>query len=258
MKMYLGALVIILTTTLSLADWSAHVAAWLPVSRAPGTLTATAMPTPPPDCEVWRVTYVRDGDSIDVVRDGQEDEIRFIGINAPARDEPYADEARATARALLNDELVCAARDVSDRDRYDRLLRFVWRQRDGFFINGELVRIGMAKAYPFPPDTTYADLFAGLQQEAMENRVGLWTWPRLWIPAAGRQLEFGETQPCVDVNTASKQELMTIWSVYDWVADDIIAHRPYSSLQDLLRAPAVDEMRLSKMIEDGKMCALSP
>lgn len=226
--------------------------------RAPGTLTAIAMPTPPPDCETWQVTYVRDGDSIDVLRDGQEDEIRFIGVNAPERDEPYADEARAIARALLNDEQVCVARDVRDRDKSGRLLRFVWRQRDGLFINGELVRIGMAKAYPVPPDITWADLFAGLEQEARVYRVGLWTWPRLWIPAAGPELEFRETLPCVDVNTASKQELMTIWSVYDWVAEDIIEHRPYSSFRDLLRAPAVDEVRLSKMIEDGKMCALSP
>lgn len=247
-------LILLTAAALSLVLWGAAVGVSKSTKAERGTHTAVDMPTPPPDCEVWQVIYVRDGDSIDVERDGHEDEIRFIGIDAPARTEPYADEARAIARELLNDELVCATRDVSDRGPFERMLRFVWRQRDGLFINGEMVRLGLAKAYPYPPDTTCEDLFEGLQQEAMANRVGLWMWPRLWIPAAGRQLELGDTEPCVDVNTASKEQLMTIWSVYDWVADDIIEHRPYSSFEDLLRAPAVDEVRLSKMIEDGKMC----
>lgn len=63
-------------------------------------------------------------------------------------------------------------RDVSDRDRYGRLLRYVYVE--GVFVNAELVRLGCARAELYPPDTKYSELLEQLEEEAREAHRGLW------------------------------------------------------------------------------------
>ena len=62
--------------------------------------------------------------------------------------------------------------DTSEKDRFGRLLRFVYA--DGILVNAELVREGYARAKAYPPDTRYADCFAALEQEAREAKRGMW------------------------------------------------------------------------------------
>ena len=64
------------------------------------------------------------------------------------------------------------AKDESDKDRFGRLLRFVYA--DGILVNAELVREGYARAKVYLPDTKHADCFAALQQEAAEEQRGMW------------------------------------------------------------------------------------
>ena len=64
-------------------------------------------------------------------------------------------------------------KDVSDRDKYGRLLRYVFV--DGIFVNKELVQEGFASAWAYPPDVKYQDEISAAQTEAQKNKAGLWT-----------------------------------------------------------------------------------
>ena len=104
--------------------------------------------------EIAYVTRVIDGDSIEVLLDGVQEQVRYIGVNTP---EYYSDErdaavaATALNRQLVEGRYVLLVRDVSDRDKFERLLRYVFTERD--FVNYRLVQEGAAEARNYPPDT---------------------------------------------------------------------------------------------------------
>lgn len=121
------------------------------------------------------VTYVYDGDTIEVRISGQEYRVRYIGIDAPEstyEHDPYGPEATAKNRELVAGKRVRLEKDVSEIDRYGRLLRYVYV--GDVMVNAELVRLGYAQASSFPPDIRYQALFARLQQEARAAGRGLW------------------------------------------------------------------------------------
>jgi micrococcal nuclease len=132
------------------------------VAVTPDTVTPTAEAI---DGESARVINIIDGDTVDVLIEGVEYRVRYIGINTPERDEVcYADATNANA-ALVEGQTVTLVRDVSETDRYDRLLRYIYLA-DGTFVNASLVRDGYAEAVQYPPDTANADLFNDLEREA--------------------------------------------------------------------------------------------
>ncbi len=95
------------------------------------------------------VVSVTDGDTIKVrLADGREEKVRYIGINTPEMDQPFGEEAKSANQALVTGREVRLVRDVRERDRYGRLLRYVYV--DGLFVNAELVRIGYAQAVTYP------------------------------------------------------------------------------------------------------------
>lgn len=124
-----------------------------------------------PSCspEGVRVVKVIDGDTV-VIEGGMK--VRYIGINAPEMDEPFGKEAYEFNRQLVEGKRVRLEKDISDRDRYGRLLRYVFV--DGVFVNGELVRQGLARAKAYPPDLKYQDILKKLEEEAKEHKRGIW------------------------------------------------------------------------------------
>lgn len=126
--------------------------------------------------ELARVVRVADGDTITVEINGQEFRVRYIGINTPERAnfgdpaEPCAAEATAANRALVEGETVRLVRDVSDVDRFDRLLRYVYV--GDTFVNEVLVRDGYAEAVRYAPDVEYFERFRELEQQAAAARRG--------------------------------------------------------------------------------------
>jgi micrococcal nuclease len=129
---------------------------------------------------------VVDGDTIRVRLDGIEEPVRYVGIDTPepnpgsaATPEPFAIEATAANRRLLEGARLVLERDVSDRDRFGRLLRHVWtRSADGWtLVNLVLVAEGYAQVSTFPPDVRYADVLLGAQRAAREAGRGLWGVP---------------------------------------------------------------------------------
>ncbi len=125
---------------------------------------ADSTPAAPVEGERAAVLSVIDGDTIDVRLNGDRVRVRYIGVNTPERDEPcYADATNANA-ALVEGRTVTLVRDVSDTDRFGRLLRYIYV--DGVFVNEVLVREGWAERVYFPPDTAFADHFQQLEDVA--------------------------------------------------------------------------------------------
>lgn len=124
--------------------------------------------------EKAKVVGVTDGDTVTVVisSTGQPEKVRLIGIDTPEKGRPFYDEATAMTRRLLLGKTVGMAKDVSQRDMYDRLLRFIWVGER--LVNAELVRLGYATAYTYPPDVSKAELFVSMQQQARTAGRGLW------------------------------------------------------------------------------------
>lgn len=116
-------------------------------------------------------TRVIDGDTIELL-DGER--VRYIGMDTPEMRpvEAYAKAATEANRALVEEEMVRLVMDVEERDRYGRLLAYVYV--DDLFVNAELVRRGLAQVATYPPNVRHQDLFVALQREAREAGRGLW------------------------------------------------------------------------------------
>jgi micrococcal nuclease len=148
---------------------------------APATTGASSSSEQSPQgaVELVRVVRVVDGDTIEVLRQGQRNRVRYIGINTPesvAPDRPvecFGKEAAERNKALLEGRDVRLERDVSETDRFGRLLRYVWM--NDVLINALLVEEGFAEVSTFPPDVRYQSLFTSLQQAARQQGRGFWT-----------------------------------------------------------------------------------
>ncbi len=163
---------------LVLAVMTATVAAAIWGTR---TQPAPAHPEwPPAGAQHASVERVVDGDTLIAVVDGVRERIRLIGIDAPelARDghagEPYAQEAADRLAARVTGQIVWLIQDVSDRDIYGRLLRYVHLE-DGTCINCLLAREGWAVVKKYPPDTARHDELADAQRLARKEGAGIWS-----------------------------------------------------------------------------------
>jgi len=117
------------------------------------------------------VTKVIDGDTI-AIEGGEV--VRYIGIDTPeGTKECFAKESTEKNKELVEGKTVRLEKDVSERDRYQRLLRYIWAGQ--VFVNDYLVREGYATAISYPPDVNYQELFRDAEREARENNRGLWS-----------------------------------------------------------------------------------
>jgi micrococcal nuclease len=104
------------------------------------------------------VVQVVNGDSAFVQINGQDFEVRYIGIDAPEGDEPGAAEALAANQALVAGKTVALVRDVTDVDEYGRLLRYV--MVDDAFVNLRLLQQHVVFVSIEEPDTACERLFS--------------------------------------------------------------------------------------------------
>ncbi len=162
---------------------AARFAASTAPAPAPG-VSAAPPPAVPPAREAATVVAVVDGDTIRVrFTDGHTDTVRYIGIDTPETRDPrttvecFGEAASAKNAELVGGRVVELERDTSERDKYDRLLRYVWvTGADGAtrHANAELVQWGFAAATSYPPDVRHQERFRSLQQAAQDQRLGLW------------------------------------------------------------------------------------
>lgn len=124
-----------------------------------------------PQGETGRVTYVIDGDTVDVEINGETYRVRYVGVNTPESDEVCYQDAKNANSALVMGKTVTLVRDQSDTDRYDRLLRYVYVD-GGTFVNERLVGDGWAEAVEYPPDTLYTAHFRDVERQAQTANLG--------------------------------------------------------------------------------------
>lgn len=127
------------------------------------------------------VTRVVDGDTIEI-ESGQK--VRYIGIDTPETVHPqksvecFGIEAKSKNEGLVLGKQVILKADVTNTDRYGRLLRYVYVRDDSgneIFVNDALVREGYAFSRTYPPDVMYQDQLLQAEHEAREAERGLWT-----------------------------------------------------------------------------------
>lgn len=165
-----------------------------PTAAGPTDVPATAGPDESPaplgaapigSTEAARVVRVVDGDTIVVDRGNGEERVRYIGVDTPETRAPgtpiewMGPEATEANRALVDGEQVILERDVSEVDRFGRLLRYVWVTDSSspsglLLVNLALVARGYAQVSTYPPDVRYVELYLAAQQTARANGVGLW------------------------------------------------------------------------------------
>ena len=122
--------------------------------------------------EAGQVARVIDGDTIEVRIGSETYRVRYIGMDTPEVGDPFGAEATARNRELVEDQTVTMVKDVSETDRYGRLLRYVFV--GDTFVNYELVVEGYALASTYPPDVACAGTFVEAQRMALAAGSGLW------------------------------------------------------------------------------------
>lgn len=125
-----------------------------------------------PPGDTATVVDIIDGDTIDVRLNGVEYRVRYIGVNTPERADACYREATDYNANLVEGREVLLVRDISETDRFDRLLRYVYV--DGVFVNAALVNAGYAEARDYPPDTANADYLDSLESAARTADLGCW------------------------------------------------------------------------------------
>jgi micrococcal nuclease len=140
-------------------------------SRAP-----TAMPT-----DTGTVVAVVDGDTVDVAIGGRTERVRLLGIDTPETVDPdrpvgcHGPEASALTHSLLPDgTAVRLERDEEARDRYGRLLAYVFRVDDGVFVNEAILAAGEAEILSIEPNHAYAGQLSAAAAAARSAQLGLW------------------------------------------------------------------------------------
>lgn len=134
--------------------------------------------------DTYLVTRVVDGDTIIVNMYGVEERVRLIGVDTPESVHPdedrnvkYGDIASDFTKEKLEGKKVTFEYDVQEKDRYGRILAYVYL--DGKMFNKTLLEEGHAKVATYPPNVKYVDDFIALQEQAHENKRGVWAYEAL-------------------------------------------------------------------------------
>ncbi len=139
------------------------------------TIIITVIPTLNKTREKAKVAYAVDGDTIELT---DKRRVRYIGLNTPemnfGKGKPacFAADAAKVNKELVTGQEIEMEKDVSDKDKYARLLRYIYI--DGLLINDFLLRQGYARLELIPPDTHLSLQFKAAVKEAKENKRGLW------------------------------------------------------------------------------------
>jgi micrococcal nuclease len=151
----------------------------VPILLAAGCSSSSAHGLPSEAVDLVPILKVTDGDTLHVRYRGRDERVRLIGVNTPevswygGQGECFGEEAGRYAQTRLTGRSVTLEFDVDLRDRYGRLLAYVFLGPELF--NLTLIQQGYARADPVPPDTRMAGTFASAEAEARRTERGLWT-----------------------------------------------------------------------------------
>lgn len=140
------------------------------------------------------VTRVVDGDTVEVSNNGLTDKVRIIGVDTPETKDPnkpvmaYGPEASAYTKSRLEGQQVYIVPGTEQRDRYGRLLAYIYMS-DLKFFNAELAAQGFARAMTIKPNNVHANLLIALVKGAKSAKTGLWSGPDPWDGDDGIDVE---------------------------------------------------------------------
>lgn len=127
-----------------------------------------------------KVNRVIDGDTLNISIDGKEETVRLLLVDTPETVhptkpvEPYGPEASSYMKELLIGKKVNLELDVGERDKYGRLLAYIYIEEK--MVNKLLLEKGLARvAYVFEPNTKYVDEFYEIQKQAQNKAIGIWS-----------------------------------------------------------------------------------
>lgn len=132
------------------------------------------------------ISRVVDGDTAQL---STGEKVRFVGVNTPestTRHETYGKEVSNYTTSKLQGKSVWLQKDVSETDRYGRLLRIIWlaiptndmdeNEIRSKMFNADLVLNGYAEPSTYPPDVKYSDYFVKFARESRSANKGLWAY----------------------------------------------------------------------------------
>ena len=129
---------------------------------------------------LYQVSRIIDGDTIEIEYEGAPTSVQLIGVNAPETVHPskpperFGKEATAFIQSLLLYKYVYFDFDGDKKDKYNRLLAYVYRNSDDLFVNVEIIRQGYGQTdarFPFK----YMNLFKYHESEARSERKIIWS-----------------------------------------------------------------------------------
>ena len=116
-----------------------------------------------------KVIQVIDGDTV-IIENGYH--VRYIGIDAPEKGEAYYLESTLLNKKLVEGKSIRLEKDISEKDKYGRILGYVYV--DNVFVNAEIVRFGYAHAKAYPPDIKHQWYLETIEAEAKKTKRGIW------------------------------------------------------------------------------------
>jgi micrococcal nuclease len=131
----------------------------------------------------YLVTKVHDGDTVSIKVKSfagfplKIERVRLIGIDAPElRQEPWGRNAKRHLKKLISESgwIVNVEFDAEQRDKYGRLLGYLWSRNRGTLINEQMIEDGYAVLYTFPPNVRYAERFIESQKRAQSKGLVIW------------------------------------------------------------------------------------
>jgi micrococcal nuclease len=151
------------------------------------------------------VSRIIDGDTIELESGKQ---VRLICIDTPERGQNFYEEASNYLSWLVLNKEIRLEKDVSETDKYQRLLRYVYV--DDSFVNELMVLNGYAKAYPYSPDTKLCPLIQEAETRAKEDKLGI--WKKITAPST----ETGACQCEVDLDCLDFSTRILAQDCYDY------------------------------------------
>jgi len=131
----------------------------------------------------YRLARVVDGDTLIIKIDDVDERVRLIGVDTPEsvhpdsfRNSPEGIEASDFVKSVLGGSSVFLEYDISERDRYDRLLAYVYFENGSelVMLNSYLLQNGIARISTYPPNVKHVVLFTENQNFAIDNLLGFW------------------------------------------------------------------------------------
>lgn len=167
--------------------------------------------------EMFETETVRvvDGDTIKIMFRGREESVRFLLVDTPETvhpnkpEQPFGREASDHVKKMLEGKKVRLEQDVSERDKYGRLLMYIYDE-NGVSVQEELLRLGLARvAYIYPPNIKHVDKYKAIQEDAQKRGVGIWSIEN-YVQESGFNHE-GETkvEPAKKSTTSTSSESST-------------------------------------------------